>query len=252
LLAEEGFQTVVADVTRPATLCNLPSARTVLFAVGYDRRQPQSIGEVYADGLQHVLAALPLTTQRVIYISSTGVYGDAAGDWIDENTPPDPTREGGRASLTAERVLFAHALGNRGIVLRLAGIYGPGRIPRCEDLAAGRPIASHAEGLLNLIHVDDAVQAVLAADALAKPPRIYNVSDGAPALRRTFYEELARLLNVPSPHFVPPSDGSSERSRGESDRRVRNLRMVNELDVILQYPTFREGLAAVASSELET
>ena len=93
---------IVADVTQPATLANLPSAETVLFAVGFDRSAGGSIEEVYAGGMQNVLAALPSDVGRFIYISTTGVYGNAGGEWVDEDTPPDPQRDGGRASLAAE------------------------------------------------------------------------------------------------------------------------------------------------------
>lgn len=247
-LAQEGFQSIIADVTRPETLGQLPAARTVLFAVGYDRRQSLSIRETYAGGLQHVLDRLSPETLRIIYVSSTGVYGDAGGDWIDEGTRPEPARDGGRACLAAEQVLFDHDLGNRGVVLRLAGIYGPGRIPRRDDLLSGMPIAGNADGNLNLIHVDDAVQAILAAAVQARSPRIYNVSDGNPAPRRSYYEELARLLAAPAFRFSDAEGESSERSRGGADKRVSNARMLSELGVTLRYPSFREGLAAIVQS----
>ncbi len=244
-LADEGLKTIVADVTQPATLTDLPAAKLVLFAVGFDRRRPGSIGDVYAGGIKHVLDALPLDTGRVIYVSSTGVYGHSDGDWIDEDTPPRPTREGGRACLAAEQVLFAHSLGERGVVLRFAGIYGPGRVPRQEDVRAGKPITGNGDGILNLIHVDDAVEAILAAESRATPPRIYNVSDGNPAPRRAYYEELSRLLDAPPPRFSPLGEAGSQRARGADDKRVSNLRMVNELGVTLRYPSFREGLSAI-------
>ena len=86
-------------------LRNLPAAETVLFAVGFDRAGGQSIEDVYAGGMRNVLAALPADTGRFIYISTTGVYGPAGGEWVDEETPPDPQRDGGRASLAAEQAL---------------------------------------------------------------------------------------------------------------------------------------------------
>ena len=89
---------------------------------------------------ENVLAALPSDVGRFIYISTTGVYGNAGGEWVDEDTPPDPQRDGGRASLAAEQVLAASPLADRGVVLRLAGIYGPGRIPFLDKLRAGEPI----------------------------------------------------------------------------------------------------------------
>ena len=110
-----------------------------------------------------MLAALPSDTGRFIYISTTGVYGTAGGEWVDEETPPDPQRDGGRASLAAEQVLAAHPLGARSIILRLAGIYGPGRVPFLDKLRAGEPIPAPSAGYLNLIHVDDAAAVVVAA-----------------------------------------------------------------------------------------
>jgi nucleoside-diphosphate-sugar epimerase len=242
----EGLEPRLADVTNPATLVGLPEAETVLFAVGYDRKQPQSIAEVYRDGFRHVLNALQPTTKRVIYISSTGVYGDAAGEWIDEQTPAIPTREGGKASLAAEQALFAHPLGSRGVVLRLAGIYGPDRVPNRNDLIAGKRIESNPDGWLNLIHVDDAARIILAAETLAIPPAIYNVSDGHPVRRRAYYEELARLFDAPAPRFIPPTQTASERTRGTADKRVSNARMLADFHMHLQYPSFLEGLAAIA------
>ena len=107
-------------------------------------RRSQSIEDVYAGGMQNVLAALPSATGRFIYISTTGVYGDAGGDWIDEETPTDPQRDGGRASLAAEQALAAHPLGKNCVILRLAGIYGPGRIP-FRQFAARRRANSGGE-----------------------------------------------------------------------------------------------------------
>jgi nucleoside-diphosphate-sugar epimerase len=243
--ADEGFEPVVADIMRPESLVNLPVAETVLFAVARGRDQTYSMRELYADGLKHVLDALPANTGRVIYISSTGVYGDTGGEWVDEDTPCEPEREGGHACLAAEQTLWAHPLAARGIVLRLAGIYGPGRVPRREDLVAGKPIAGTGNGFLNLIHVDDAARIVLAAATNARSPRTYLVSDGHPAPRHEYYAELARLMEVPPPRFDPASETASERQRGGADKRVRNTRMLAELGVEIEYPDFRHGLAAI-------
>ena len=94
---------------------------------------------VYVDGLQAALDALPTATGRIIYISSTGVYGQTSGEWVDEESECRPTREGGRVCLAAEGVLASPDLGQRAVVLRLAGIYGPGRIPRRTELPAKIP-----------------------------------------------------------------------------------------------------------------
>src|SRR5262249_9201635 len=153
-------------------------------------------------GLVNVLNALPQGTGRVVYVSSTGVYGDAGGDWIDERTPCHPDRAGGRACLAAEQALQAHPRGHDAVILRMAGIYGPGRIPKRESLERGAPIPAPADGWLNLIHVDDAARVVMAAETAAPAGSIYVVSDGNPIARRDYYTELARLLEAPEPYFI--------------------------------------------------
>lgn len=249
-LATEGFAPLVADVTRPEMLAGLPAAQTALFAVGHDRAAGQSIEEVYVDGFQNVLGALPQATGRVIYISTTGVYGDSAGDWVDEDSPCEPTRPGGKASLAAEEALRRHRLGARGIVLRLAGIFGPGRIPNQAPLLAGEPLAVPTAGYLNLIHVDDAASAVLAAATVeAELPRTYLISDGHPVRRGEYYAELARLLRAPAPRFAEPPASDPRAARAAADKRIDNSRMLAELRVSLAYPSYREGLAAIVAGQ---
>jgi len=240
----QAYAAIVADVTRPNSLTNLPAAETVLFAVGYDRASGESIEQVYAGGLRSVLAALPKVTGRMIYISTTGVYGDARSGWVDEDTPPDPQRDGGRASLAAERVLAASPFASRGVVLRLAGIYGPGRVPFLDQLRAGEPIPTVSAGHLNLIHVEDAAAVVVAAE-LYRKRLTYCVSDGHPVMRGEYYAEVARLIGAPPPTFVKPDLNSPRALRAEADRRVRNTRMLAELGVRLAFADYRAGLAAI-------
>jgi nucleoside-diphosphate-sugar epimerase len=243
-----GFRPIVADVMRLETLVNLPAADTVLYAVGYDRNQKYGIEEVYLRGLINVLNALPENTGRVIYVSSTGVYGDCGGAWIDEQTPCFPERPGGRACLAAEQALLSHPRGANAVVLRMAGIYGPGRIPNREALERGKMIPAPATGWLNLIHVDDAATVVLAADRAETGPRHYLVSDGCPVARRDYYRQLAQLLEAPTPQFLSPDATLPSAVRANSDKRVSNSRLMSELHVQLAYPSFREGLAGIVSS----
>lgn len=249
----DGYQAIVADVTRLETLRRLPSAETILFSVGFDRTASDSIGDVYAGGVRNVLAALPPDIGRFIYISTTGVYGDAGGEWIDEDTPPDPRREGGRALLAAEQVLAESPFADRSAVLRLAGIYGPGRIPFLDQLRAGEPIPAVSSGFLNLIHVDDAAAVVVAAANVAdkglnRNRRIYCVSDGNPVERGEYYREVARLIGAAPPVFVTPDLNSPRAARAEANRRVRNTRMIEELGIKLTYPDYRAGLASILVS----
>lgn len=243
--AAEGIQPLVADLACDSQLTLPQGVRAVLFAVGYDRSAGQSIHEVYVDGLRRVIEALPDSVDRFIYVSSTGVYGHVAGTQVDEDSPCEPTREGGRACLAAEEVLRGSRFADRAIILRLAGLYGPGRIPRVKSLQAGEPIDAPSSGWLNLIHVEDAARIVLLAETLAQPPRTYVVSDGQPVVRGEYYTELARLIGAPPPAFVDPPVDSPAAARGASDKRINPARMFAELQPDLKYPSYREGLAAI-------
>jgi nucleoside-diphosphate-sugar epimerase len=249
LLAADGLRTIVADINNPQAFAELPAAETVLVAVGYDRTEGRSIHDVYVGGLRTILNALPEDTGRLIYISSTGVYGQGNDEWVDEQSPCEPTREGGRAALDAEELLRSHALGERAIILRMAGLYGPGRIPRQDDIAAGRPIAVPTGGYLNLIHVDDATDIVLLAERRAEAPTTYVVSDGQPVLRSEYFSDLARLLDAPSPKFSMAPDNSPAAQRAASSKRVCNRRLIEELGARLKYPTCAEGLASALAEE---
>jgi nucleoside-diphosphate-sugar epimerase len=253
-LGMAGMLTAEGDVTEPRSfqsLRGLDGAESLLFAVGFDRGGGHDIHSVYAEGLKNVLAALPSTAERAIYISTTGVYGSAAGDWVDEQTPPDPQREGGKASLAAERVLADHPLGRRSAILRLAGIYGPGRVPYLEKLRAGEPLPVPSDGWLNLIHVDDAARIVVEVDAWLKSragsdgPHVFCVSDGVPVARRVYYAEAAQLAGAPPPTFCSPPPDSPTAVRAAADRRVSSAKLMRTLPMELAYPSYREGLAAI-------
>lgn len=258
-LGSEGLWTAIGDVTEPNTLkslTELPSLggappESLLYSVGHDRTAKPDIHAVYAGGLQNVLNALPPSINRVIYISTTGVYGSAGGEWVDETTLTDPRREGGKASLAAEDVLRCHPLGSRSAILRLSGIYGPGRVPYLDKLHAGEPLPVPIEGWLNLIHVDDAARVVVAVDAwlqsrdAADGPHVFCVSDGVPVRRADYYAEVAQLIGAPAPTFCAPPADSPAAARAAADRRVSNQKLRSTLSVKLMYPSYREGLAAI-------
>jgi len=244
-LRSRGIEPLVADIMSPDSLRRLPVADTVLFAVGHDRRCGHSIRQLYVDGLKNVLEHLPQGIGRLIYISSTGVFGQSDGSWVDEESPCEPTREGGRACREAELVLQRHPLGRQAAILRLAGLYGPGRIPRVRQLLDGLPIDAPSEGYLNLIHVDDAARVVIAADEKAPLPSLYCVSDGHPVLRRDYFRQLAAGLGAVEPQFREPQPDSPARLRASASKRVSNRRLLSQLGCQLQYPSYREGLAAI-------
>jgi len=248
-LKKIGISPVIGDVAEPLTFPTIEDLDTVLYAVGFDRSSEYSIEDIYVDGLARALAALPNRVERLIYLSSTGVYGQTGGEWVDEDSACQPERAGGRAVLAAEHLIAEHRLGEQAIILRLAGIYGPDRVPKLDDVRHGRPLSSSGESYLNLIHVDDVVAAVLAAEKLDDLPARYVIGDGCPVRRADFYGEVARQLGVEPPQFVKPHPGAAASPRELSSKRVRNSRMVAELLPTLGYPSYREGLADVIGAE---
>ena len=245
ILASEGLQPIRWDVTHEA-IPRLPVVESVVFAIGFDRQAGYPIQDVYVDGLGRVLASCQQSVRRILYISSTGVYGQSDGRWVDETAPAQPDREGGRACLAAEQLLQHHPMfGQKAIILRLAGIYGPGRLPQLEPLRQGRPLAVAADAFLNLIHVDDAVRVIAVCERQTQPPQVFCVSDGQPVRREDFYRHLAALIGSQDPSFESPSENSSQAKRARANKRISNQRLVRETSIVFAYPSFREGLTAI-------
>lgn len=239
-LTASGLEGVVADVTAedPGWIASLPPLDTVFWSVGFDRSAAATPRDVHVRGLGRLLETLT-SRPRVILSSSTGVWGDEDGRVVTEATPARPSREAGRVLLDAEALLRGHPLGP-GVSLRFAGLYGPGRLPRLDDLRAGRPIAADPDSWLNLIHVDDAAGIVCrVADAPAPGP-LYVVSDGRPVLRRDWYGRLAELSGAPPPTW----DAAAPRTRG-ADKRVDPSLIARDIGLDLAFPDAVAALAAV-------
>jgi nucleoside-diphosphate-sugar epimerase len=142
------------------------------------------------------------------------------------------------------------------VVLRLAGIYGPSRVPNRADLLEQKPLPFDPTSALNLIHVDDAASIVLAAEKSAPVPRTYVVSDGHPVARGDYYAELAKLWHAPPPLFaapgeVDPSSGNAiaPPRRGGADKRIDTTRLMSELAPALEFPDFQAGLRGIIELE---
>ena len=250
-LAALGIEPVLADVLDPGSLERLPAADRVVYDVGFDRTQGASMRSVYVDGLRATLDRLPGPIRRFVYVGSTGVYGQEDGDWVDEGSPTEPRHESGRVCLEAERALWESA-GLRevpAIVLRLAGLYGPGRIVGATALRRGEPISGLPDKFLNWIQVDDAAGACLAALDRGEAGRVYLAADDRPIARLEYYRLLAGLLGVAAPRFEPLAPGSDTGRRSDANRKVRNRRIRAELGVAWNYPDIRTGLPAALEAE---
>lgn len=151
--------------------------------------------------LARVLAACTAAVQRVVYLSTSAVYGDCDGRWIDEDAPLQPRSARGQRRLAAEQRLAAAAAqqGFAALVLRVPGIYGPGRLPRAR-LAAGQPILRHEDApYSNRIHADDLAAAICRVTADGAAGQAYNVADGQPTTMSDYFCRCARLLGLPEP-----------------------------------------------------
>lgn len=247
-----GIRPIVGDISQPESLKKLPEAETVLYAVGFDRAANQSRREIYIHGLGNVLSELKDRIQKIIYLSSTSVYGQSTGEWVDEASVCEPARENGKICLEAEQLL-AEQKTSLVVILRLAGIYGPKRLlARMEQIKAGEPLLGRPDAYLNLVHVTDIVNTVLKCDAESQLDSHYLVSDNCPITRQVYYETLAQILNAPVPRFSSdlPNQSVMKSSRQHSteratglNKRCNNQRLREELGVELVYPTIREGLS---------
>jgi nucleoside-diphosphate-sugar epimerase len=235
---------------QPESLRQLPGAEVVLYAVGFDRASGSSKRSVYVDGLRNVLAEIAQRSRRFLYISSTSVYGHTNGEFVDEASSTEPQEESGRICRHAEAVVWhffdrAKCGDKRGaIILRLAGIYGPGRLlARIEQLRRGEPVSGNPDAWLNLIHVDDAVRAVLAAEQRGRFGETYLVSDDRPLRRAEYYSALSASHGAPPPRFADLAANAVERQ--QLNKRCVNRRLRHELAVELEYSTIIEGLAGL-------
>jgi nucleoside-diphosphate-sugar epimerase len=188
------------------------------------------------------------------YLSTTGVYGDRAGGWVDETTELSPSGERGRRRVSAEAgwLDLWHRCGVPVHIFRLAGIYGPGRNP-FDALRAGRAKRIDKPGqVFSRIHVEDLVSVLAASIGWPRPGAIYNVCDDDPAAPEAVVAYAAALLGRPAPPLVPlEAAGLSAMARSfyDDNRRVSNYLIKNELGVTLRYPDYRAGLAAILADE---
>jgi nucleoside-diphosphate-sugar epimerase len=238
-----GLHPLILDTTDPVSLEQLQqqSFDTVVVAVGMDRSRYDSVHHVYVGGLENVLKNLSEDIGQLIYVSSTGVYGDFGGEWVDESSPTDPQRDGGKACLEAEQLLQSSRFSDRATVLRMSGLYGNERVPTKSAVESKQWNKLSATGYLNLIHVDDAVSAVCIAADQNLVDETFLVSDSNPTLRREYYQFLAdkfELGPIPWANVAPDPN-----SRGSSSKRISNRKFLEQTGLELKHPDFRSGLS---------
>jgi nucleoside-diphosphate-sugar epimerase len=245
-----GASAVRADVTDETELSVVPDPDAVVFAASSGGRGADAAREVYVEGLETVVehfAARPSPPDRLVYTSSTSVYGDHDGDWVDESTPLDPVTEKTEVLVEAERVAreVAPEHGIDGTVVRFAGLYGPERY-RLERYVEG-PVT---EGYLNMLHRDDA--AGVLAFALAENPddEVLLAVDDEPVDRWALADWLAEQCGVEVPEKRTVEERLDEDDLSTAaERRVRTSKRcsndrLHELGYEFAFPTYREGYRA--------
>lgn len=239
---------VQGDLDHPHTLISLPTHDAVLFHFA----PPSPVGQ--ADHrTTHLLAALKTRMpRRIVYISTSGVYGDCGGAWVDETCPVNPGNDRARRRADAERQLaeFAARHAIPLVILRVPGIYGPGRLP-LSRIHRGEPVVCPEEApWSNRIHADDLAAIALRAGEAEAPAGIYNVSDDQPSSMTDYLFRLADAAGLPRPPCVSLAEARRTFSPSlleylNESRRLENRRMKEMMGVRLRYPTLSEGLAAV-------
>ena len=237
---------ITADLDRPETLVGLQVAGSLVIYLA-----PPPRSGTTDPRMGHFLASLEAGPQpeKILYLSTSGVYGNRDGGTVTEETLPKPGVDRARRRLDAEQQLGKFCDENRidYVILRVGGIYGPGRLPvkRIQD---GIPIIhEQLAPKTNRIHADDLATICLAAARFGKTGKVYNVSDGCESNMTEYFFAVADHLGLPRPPTVDWDEAEKVISPGmlsylRESRRMDNSRMINDLHVKLRYPDLKTGL----------
>jgi len=243
-----GVEPISADLAVARTLAELPEVDVVVYAASPGGRDDAFYRTTYVEGLRNLLAALGKHAQpphRVIFVSSTAVYGQKRGEWVDETSPTEPAHWSGQRLLEAEALLRGSELS--GVVLRLGGIYGPRRTRLVERVRQGHAsIAPGAAQYTNRIHRDDCAGALGHLIDLETPEECYLGVDCEPEDEAVVLRWLAGVLGAPVPRISGADERRSPRRGG--NKRCRNARLLASGYTFL-YPSYREGYTAVLSEQ---
>ena len=241
-LRAAGIDVALGDVGRGPVEA-LGSVDGLIIALGFDRTAREGPAELRLRVLEHLAASLP-RARRVIYVSTTGVYGAASGR-LDERSEARPVRAGAVAHWEAEERLRTGPWQGVTTCLRLGGLYGPGRLPEAARLRAAEPIERDGDHWLNLIHVDDAARVVSAQWDAAPERACLVVTDGGAVMRKVFYGEMARVHGWPAPRFAPQLD-AARRADTPARRTVRSRWFAQDVAPHIEFADYREGLRDIA------
>jgi nucleoside-diphosphate-sugar epimerase len=232
---------IAGDVSRPDAFDGIvePVDR-IVFCVGPDRRDVSTYEQCFLRGIEHLLRWIDKSgnaSARIVFVSSTSVYGQRNGEWVDESSETHPELPTAKVLLAAESLLRSEA--PRAVVLRLAGIYGPERKSLLAPLVDGVPRVARGTGWVNRMYVSDCARALQHLLAHPNPEPLYVGSDDEPASQEAVWTWLAE-------HFdLPPSPLRSATSEARGSKRCSNARLKRSGFALL-FPTFREGYGHLA------
>lgn len=254
-LEAKNIKPVIADLDKPETLTVLPTKDAVIFHFApppgnspgdHNRKDPR---------MRALLTAcddngLP---KKIILLSTTAVYGDCNGEWIDETAVVNPQTDRGFRRLDAEQSLrkWAEERNVPFVILRVSGIYGEGRLP-VERIKKGLPILREDQSpFSNRIHQDDLALACVAASQRAPGGAIYNACDGSPSTMSHYFKSIAKALALSVPPEIDREQAQKELSAGmlsylNESRRIGNKKLIEELQITLQYPNLEAGLKGLS------
>lgn len=238
-----GIRPLAADLSDPATLGSIPGdLDIVVYSASPDGADASAYEKTYISGVRNVLAEVTRHSpqlRRFLLTSSTGVYGCTDGSWIDEATPPDPRSRRSETLLEGERALLA--AGVPAVVVRLGGLYGPGRRRLLDNVKGGK--AECVAGMpqyTNRIHRDDVAGVICHLAEISSPEAVYLGVDDDPAERCEVLRWLAARLEAPEPGLRAERD----EDRVTSNKRCSN-RLLRSSGYTFRFPTYREGYADV-------
>ncbi|MES9943944.1 MAG: SDR family oxidoreductase [Candidatus Thiodiazotropha sp.] len=246
-LRDVAIEAVQIDLDRPVMPASeIESQRLYYFAPPPPQGQQESRVAQFIAQLKN--RPLP---QKVVYLSTSGVYGDCRGEWVDESRPPAPMADRAKRRLDGEQRwrAWSEQTGCALVILRVAGIYGPGKLP-VERLRSGQPMVAEAEApITNHIHSLDLVKTARIAMQRGVSGEVYNVCDGAPEPMTRYFNRVADFLGLPRPPVISLEEAQQQLSPGmlsylRESRRLSNRKLLDELEVELDYPDLQQGLPA--------
>jgi len=250
-LQKLGIDVIQADLDDEIEALNVEGVRLVYLA------PPPRTG-THEKRMKRILNAITGRPEAFLYLSTTGVYGDCNGEWVDESRPVAPLADRARRRLHAEQQLVSAAdlHGWHYVIMRVAGIYGSQRLP-LQRIKERQPVLLADQApFTNRIHEDDLAEVALGLLEKGSSGEIYNVTDGHPGTMSDYFITVARYAGLPAPPEIDMRQAEGELSAGmmsylRESRRISNRKMVELLGEKLRYATLEDGLRAIFGRQAE-